>query len=68
MESLVFQNRLLNSAHSIWVIKLPWSYSDHFQWFNHVELLTGFHSQLTAKTVYYQISSTRMAYSVSQIL
>ena len=28
IEWLVFQNGLLNGAHSIWYIKLPWFYND----------------------------------------
>ena len=30
IESLVFQNRLLNAAHSTWDIKLPWYKQKNF--------------------------------------
>ena len=51
IESLVFQNRLLNGAHSIWDIKLPWyhlnliqAFDPIWQWYllNKVTIVTNY--------------------------
>ena len=51
------------------LINMPVSFlENHFQWFAQAESTTGFHSWLTAKTVYYKTWCTRKINSFGQVL